>query len=65
MYVNAISILLFFGKSTPAILATGFPPAHKFDMLSLPLLMLWIFADNSQQSAPFDDLALIADFFDR
>jgi len=39
MYVKAISILLFFGKSTPAIRATFFPP--KLDNCYIYIIYVW------------------------
>jgi hypothetical protein len=49
---------LFFGKSTPAILAKAAPP------LSLPLFVAFVLADDSDYSFSTDNLAFAANFFD-
>jgi hypothetical protein len=49
---------LFFGKSTPAILAKAAPP------LSLPLFVAFVLADDSDYTFSANNFTLAANFFD-
>jgi hypothetical protein len=50
---------LFFGRSTPAILATSQASSNGL-WLSLALFMLRVFADHPDNAVALDDLALVA-----
>src|SRR3990172_10057062 len=68
--VRATSILLFLLRSTPAILANLIPPFTMLTkglglVLSLPLLVLGVFANHPYHAASLHDLALRADLFYR
>src|SRR4030065_231195 len=70
IFVRATSILLFLLRSTPAILANLFPPFTMLTkglglVLSLPLLVLGVFAYHPYNAASLHDLALRADLFYR
>src|SRR5215471_5710614 len=56
MYVRAISIRLLRGRSTPAKRAMR---------STLPLLVPLVLADHAHDASPANDLALVANLFDR
>ena len=57
IYVSAISILLFLGRSTPSIRAI-------VPLLSLTLLVAWILAYDANDSPALNHTAFFADAFD-
>jgi hypothetical protein len=76
MYVRPISARFLGGKSTPAILAISTLPSHPPSVqrrpnpdawrrhdLSLPLLVLGVFANHPNHSAPPNDLAFRTNLF--
>ena len=60
IYVSEISILLFRGRSTPAIRAMRLSSGSLRRLGSaLPLLVLWVLANHAYDSAPANDPALV------